>query len=407
MNLILAAAVLVQTFGGLSLDQAQSAAVIRSPDVALATGRVAEEQALLDAARANYGPALLGSYAEGPQGGGSNETIAQRLTTLGAQITLGDLIAYSPLVAQANASLMAARFDLANARRTEKINVIGIYYGALTARATLDAREAALGGAQGDLRAAQLRYRNGDVPRLDVVRASVAVAQAQADLARAQADAANTLAALVTETGVQSSGLNVTPAPAVSPVPITMSPEAAVDTALARRPEIASARESVAAEEHAVIVAEHGGLPVVSVSGGYTSGVDSGIKVGGPSVNVTATLPVGGAAAGRVAAERARLAQAQAQLAKARRQITAEVSSAVRNYEAQTIALAATQRALAEAGAALGATQTGYRSGASSSLDIETARATYVQALVAEITALYAQAQAQATLELLIGSNHA
>ncbi len=407
MSWFFAAVVLLQSFAGLSLDQAQTEALVRSPDVAVASGKVDEQQALFNAARSNYGPALLATYAEGPQGGNNDETVAQRLTTLGAQVTLGDLLAYSPLIAQANASLRSAQFDLASAQRSERIAVIGLYYSALTARATLDARRVALEGAHDDLRAAQLRYKNGDVPRLDVVRASVGVAQAEADLARAQADAENADAALATETGLQAASLRTAAAAASMPVPVTLTPDAAVQAALANRPEVASARESVAAEKHAVAVAQHGGLPVVTVSGGFTSGVDTGVNVHGPSMNVNATLPVGGAAHDRVVAEQARLAQAQAQLEKAQRQITTEVGAAVRSYRAQTSALAAAQRALDQAGAAFKATQVGYRNGASSSLDIETARTTYVQALVGEISALYAQAQAESTLRLLIGSNHA
>ncbi len=407
MMLILAAAIVLQGFAGLSLDQAQTDALGRSPDVAVANGKVAEQQALFNEARASYGPALLGTYVEGPQGGNNGETIAQRLTTVGAQITLGDLIAYSPAVAEANASLRAAQFDLANAQRTERINVIGLYYAALTARATLEARRVALQGAQADLRAAQLRYTNGDVPRLDQVRSSVAVAQAQADLAKAQADADNADAALAAELGMQVSMLRTTSAPASYPPPVTITPEAAVGVALAARPEVASAHENVAMEERAVSVARRGGLPLVTMSAGMTSGVDTGVNVHGPSVNVNATLPVGGAAHDRVVAEEARLAQAQAQLAKTERLVTTEVGAAVRSYRAQTVALAAAQRALAQADAAFKATQIGYRNGASSSLDIETARTTYVQALVGQISALYEQQQAEATLRLLIGKTNA
>lgn len=407
MNLILAAAILLQTFAGLSLDQAQTAALGRSPDVAVANDKVAEQQALFNAARASYGPALLGTYATSPQAGNNGETVIQRLTTVGAQVTLGDLIAYSPAVAQANASLRAAQFDLTNAQRTERINVIGLYYTALTARATLEARRVALEGAQGDLRAAQLRYKNGDVPRLDQVRASVAVAQAQADLAKAQADADNADAALATETGTQVAMLHTASIPGGDPPSVTMTPDAAVQVALASRPEVASARENVAMEEHAVSVAKRGGFPVVTLSAGATSGFDTGVPVHGPSVNVNATYPVGGAAHERVMAEQARLAQSQAQLAKTERQVTTEVGAAVRTYQAQTVGLAAAQRALTQADAAFKATRIGYRNGASSSLDIETARATYVQALVAQISALYAQQQAEATLRLLIGKMNA
>ncbi len=407
MSWVLAVAVLLQSFAGLSLDRAQTEALVRSPDVAVANGKVAEQQALFDAARASYGPALVATYAEAPQGGNNDETIAQRLTTVGAQVTLGDLVAYSPLIAQANASLRSAQFELASTQRTERINVIGLYYSALTARATLHARRVALDGARGDLRAAQLRYKNGDVPRLDVVRASVAVAQAEADSARAQADTDNADASLATETGLQAASLRTTASPMPEPVSVTLTPDVAVQEALVNRPEVASARQNVTAEEHAVAVAQRGGLPVVTVSGGFTSGVDTGVNVHGPSMNLNATLPVGGAAHDRVLAERARLMQAQALFDKTQRQVTTEVSAAVRSYQAETSALAAAQRALDQADAAFKATQIGYRNGASSSLDVETARATYVQALVADISALYAQAQAQATLRLLIGSNDA
>ena len=405
--LVLAAVLFVQAFTGLSLDQAQSAALSRSPDIAAANGKVTEQEALFNAARANYGPALFGTYATTPQAGNDNQTVIQRLTTVGAQVTLGDVLAYSPLIAETNASLRAAQFDLVNAQRTERINVIGLYYTALTAHATLDARRVALQGAQNDLRAAQLRYKNGVAPHLDVVRASVAVAQTQADLARAQADADNGDAALATETGVAGASLQTMPERAATPTAVTITPDAAVQRALENRPEIASARENVAAEEHAVAVAKRGGLPLVTMSAGETSGFDTGVPVHGPSVNVNATLPVGGAAHDRVLAEEARLAQAQAQLAKAERQITTEVSASVRLYQAQSVALAAAQRALEEADAEFKATQIGYRNGASSSLDVESARATYVQALVAQISALYPQQEAEATLQLLMGKSNA
>ncbi|HET9028654.1 MAG TPA: TolC family protein [Candidatus Aquilonibacter sp.] len=406
-GIVLAATLLVQSFTGLSLAQAQTGALAHSPDVAIARSKVQEAQALFDAARANYGPALFGNYALSPQAGNGPYTVSQRLTTVGAQVTLGDLIAYSPLVAQANASLLAARFDLAGAERAERINVIALYYAALTAEATLNARRTALTGATSDLRAAKLRFGNGDVPRLDVVRADVAVAQAQADLARAQAEAENAEAALATETQAGSAALALAQTPAPAAVPVTIAPEAAVSLALAHRPEIASAQEAVRAEERAVEIARAGGLPVVTVSGGYSKGVDTEIPVQGPSLTVNATLPVGGAQHDRVVAEQARLSQARSELERAQRQVTTEVGAAVRTYQAQTQALSAAQRALAEASAAFRATQIGYRNGASSSLDVETARATYVQALVAQITSLYAQLQAQATLQLLIGSTHA
>jgi outer membrane protein TolC len=392
----------VSTFTNLPLQQAQARALGISPDVAIARSRVDEQQAVFDQARAALGPALTGNYVEGPQGA-QEGTIAQRLTTVGASITLGDLLAYSPAIAQANANLRAAAFEYQNAQRAERINVIHLYYAALSANATLLARQQALASAQAQQRAAQLRYSSGDAPRLDVVRADVSIAQAQAALATAQAQQSNAYSSLAVETGASPTDLiplSDRPAPAPGAVPAVAQ---AVSAALARRPEIASAQANVAAEEHAVQVARRGGLPVITLTGGYTSGVDSGFKVAGPSATANVSFPVGGAAHARVLAEEARLHQAQSLLEKARRDVTNEVSSAVRTYAAQTAALGAARRALSESTMELHATELGYRSGASSSLDVESARATYTQALVDEISATYAGAEAQATLQLLMG----
>ncbi len=401
-------AVSIQRFADLPLDAAEQAAITRSPDVAVAASKVQEQQALVAEARASYGPALTGNYTEGPQGGNAGETVAQRLTTVGAQVSLGDLLAYAPAVAQADASLRAAQFDLASAQRAERVTLIGQYYAALAAAATLQARNVELASAQAQQRAARLRFRAGDAPRLDVVRASVAVAQAQADFARAQADDENADAVLSVETGMPVTQLQTLRADSRAPsAATTMSADDAIAAALHARPEIASAQADVAAEEHAVAVARRGGLPIVTIAGGYTKGVDTGVPVSGPSASVQMNLPIGGAAHDRVLAAQARLAQARALLEKARRAVLVEVGSAVRTYQGERAALAAAQRALRSARAEFTATQIGYASGASSSLDVETARATYVQAMVGEISALYAQARAQATLELLIGQPHA
>lgn len=400
-------AVVVASFGRLTLDDAQRAAIAHSPDVAMARAKVDEAQALFDAARAQYAPSLTAAYAEAPQGGDLGQVVAQRLTTFGATIALGDLFAASPAIAQADASLRVAQFDFDDARRNERVAVIGYYYGALDALAAADARTAAVRDAQAQLRAAHLRFSAGDAPRLDEVRAAVALANAQADLARAAADAQNATDALALETAVDTVTLVATSRDEPIPPLVPYDVNAAVRQALASRPEVASAQADVEAETHAVDVAKRAGIPALTLAGGYTTGVDTGIKVSGPSANVTMTVPLGGAAHDRVVAEEARLAQAKAQLEKVRRSITVSVGAAVRTQTAQGVALAAAERALREAKAEYDATQIGYRSGASSSLDVESARTTYVAALVAELSAYYDVVRARATLQMLMGDEHA
>jgi outer membrane protein TolC len=157
------------------------------------------------------------------------------------------------------------------------------------------------------------------------------------------------------------------------------------------------------AEEAAVGVAQRGRMPGVTINAGYTTGVDSGVQVHGPSATVNVAIPLSNAAAARAAAERARLAQAQYKVASIRRQITVDVSSAARTYAESLQATQSARRARIAAEQQLRATQIGYRSGASSSLDVQIARRTYVSAEMDELTAIYAQAQAAATLEQEMG----
>ena len=400
--LVAALAVGAQQFASLPLTAALKQAVQISPDVAQARARVSENQALLAAARGAAAPELQASYSAAPQGGSANNTIEQSLATIGAGVTLGDYLSYAPAVREAQFTLAGAQFDLLDAQRAEREKTIGLYYDALRADATVDVRTQDLAGARSDLRAAQLRFKAGDVPRLDVVRAQVALANARAALDAAQVDAQNAATALAVETGVPLQTLQRLQAAAPNAAPPT-DPEKAVQRALAQRSDLVSARQAVQAEEAAVHVAQGGVFPAVTVNAGYTHGYDSGVLVSGPSANVNVSLPLSHAAADRVAAERARLAQAQYKETSLERSITVAVSAAARTYEESVRAVESARRARVAAQQELRATETGYRSGASSSLDVADARRTYIQAALAEVTAIYAQAQAAATLEEEMG----
>lgn len=389
-------------FSALPLPAALQKAVAISPDVAQARERVNENADLLAAARGAAAPAVTVNYAAAPQGGNANTTIEQSLTTVGGAVTLGDYLAYRPAVRQAQYTLAAAQFDLLDAQRAERLKAVGLYYGALKAAATADLREQDLAGARSDLRAAQLRFRAGDVPRLDVVRAQVALSNAQAATDAAHVDLENARSALAVETGVSEQTFERIEAAPGGSVPAP-DPQQAVARALAQRSDLASALQAVRAQAAAVRVALRGVLPAVTVSAGYTQGMDSGVFVRGPSANVNVSVPVSHSAADRAKAERARLAQAQYKAAALQRQIAVDVSAAARTYQESNRALQSARTARAAAQEEMRATQIGYRSGASSSLDVADARRTYIQAALNELNAIYAQAQAAATLEEEMG----
>ncbi len=389
----------------LALADAENAAVTNAPSVHEARAHVAEQMALLDAARGLGVPHAIVNYAASPQFG-TVGTVEQQLTTAGIQVALGEVSGREPAIAQAQADLRSAYAGELDAERLERMKVVGIYFDTLRTAEIRQLQEAIVASLQADVRAAELRYAAGDAPHLDVLRADVALARAQADLATSRADESNAQHALAIETGEDVRSLTMPTLAeqtrALAPS-VPASDDAAIAIALQHRPEIAAARADVSSEEAALHVAQRATLPGVIAQVGYTTGVDTAVHVSGPSANVTLDVPLSHAANDRVRAERARLDQATARLDLAQRTITVEVGDAVRTYESGVIASAAATRARVEAAQEVRATQTGYRAGASSSLDLEDARRAYAQAAVDEATALAAQAQAAATLDALMG----
>lgn len=80
-----------------------------------------------------------------------------------------------------------------------------------------------------------------------------------------------------------------------------------------------------------------------------------------------------------------------------------EISTAARSVGSIARTLEATRRESLAARAELAATELGYRSGASSSLDVEVARAADTSATIARVDAEYDLEKARAVLALEVG----
>jgi len=396
---------LPMSFAGLSLSQAQDAGVAASPDVAAARARVAGANAALAAARWGAVPSGFASFAESPQGGVGPATVSAHQTTVGVQANLNDLLfGYGPLVGQAGALLRAAIADEAAAERTERAASARVYYGALKAGAVLAAREDAVALARSELQAAQTRLRAGDVPRVDVIQADVAVARAEADVENARAEDANALEALAAETASADAALALTVGGAPPTLsPLASDPAAAATTALRIRPEVKSAQGSLDAAIDARNSARIALIPPVTVSSGYATGVDSGQRVAGRSVTAQVTVPLPFGPAARIDQANAAVAEADARLAAVKRAVALETAAAARTLLGADRAAAATLRAKVAARQALDAIELGYRAGAASSLEVTQARSTYVQAQVDELSAVYDEASAAAVFDVEVG----
>lgn len=414
------------SFSGLTLQQAQEDAVALSPEVATARARLTAATASLAAAKAGFGPSLIAGYALNPQAGAlPNTTVTQTAFNLGVQATLLAFAQYLPLLYQAQALERAANADQAVAERTERIKVSGQYFSALKTSAALAARDEALALANTQLEAARKRFKAGDAPRIDVIRAQLALAQALAARESAQAASDNALQALSLETGMTQASLalqggtqgaaptNFAGTQAAMPAhragtqaAVTTNAadmQTAVRRALAQRAELSSARDNVASASSALSAARASALPAITVSAGYEHGTDTGQFVRGPTINASFELPFNGSQTAHVSDATAALTIAREQLRSQERQVTLEVSSAMRDLQAATRAAAASTTARQAAEEELNATQIGYRTGSTSSLERAAAGAAYADARLAEISAIYDEELARATVDLELG----
>jgi outer membrane protein TolC len=301
-------------------------------------------------------------------------------------------------------TLAASEADEGAIENFEKVKVIGLYFDALKTRAVADARRNALALAVTLRDAATVRANAGDAPQLDVTRADVAVDRAQADLETADAMNQNAAEALRTETAAAASTLDATAPGSLPPIPPTLlDPQAVVAAAGKLRPEIASARLTAEAAQAAIGTAKAAGFPTLTLSGGYVVGTDSGVPINAPSINANLTVPLGRGAHDKVAIAAAKAVEAKAKTAGIERQILLDVAASSRTLGAAQRASGAMTRARQAAQLELNATEVGYRNGASSSLELTTARATYAQAVVDELSAQYDLEKAQATLDVEVG----
>ncbi|MCG1041153.1 efflux transporter outer membrane subunit [Mycetohabitans sp. B8] len=244
-----------------------------------------QARALTDEARASGFPTLSGSASGSRVGSGS----ASRGTTTSAVATGGSRISNSfstPLdasweadlwggiaraVASQKAAQQAAAADLANARLSAQATLAQNYYLLRTSDAQQKVLDETVAAYQRTLELTQNRYRQGIVPRSDVIYAQTQLQSAQSaalgnGIARARYEHA--IAVLV---GEPASTFSLPPAPLdVTPPAIPVSVPSAL---LERRPDVASAERKAAAANEQIGVAMAAFFPSLTLSaqGGSSS----------------------------------------------------------------------------------------------------------------------------------------
>ncbi len=393
------------SFSGLTLEQAENDGVVASPDVNIAAAKLDEANRQFGAAQSGLGPSLVAGYMRTPQGDPPSQVITQQLYNAGLGLNLEDLLAQSERVRDSRAGLAGARADLVAAAREERVKVLGLYYDALKARAILAAREEAVTISSQIRDDSAGHAPNRRAKQIEIVRANVAVSEAQAAQSDAQAAYDNAIEALRIETGgiaLQAFAQTIDGTPPTTN-PILLDPLKASVIAIKHRSEVASAEAALDSAKAEAKLARFDAAPSVVLGAGYTGGIDAGVPVGGPSATVALVYPLSGKAGNTIGLQNAKITEAAARLAGAERMVVLSVSQASRSLAGARETLDSNSKAREGARDELHMARQDYARGGVTSLELITARLTYTRALVNEITSIYDYMKAQQTLMMEIG----
>lgn len=295
------------------------------------------------------------------------------------------------------------------------LDVRKTFYQILLNKAQVEVRQQSVKLLEEQLRDAQSRFDVGAVPRFNVLRAEVELANAKPPLIRSQNDLRLAKEALVRLLAIDSAGRTNEFTPINFDGKLVYEHRGwelptALQQALEHRPELLQAERQIGVARANVQVASSGYKPQVSVFGNYgwhdsvfTNEIDvtrEGWTVGG---NVSWALFDGMLTRGRVTQARAQLQEANLDYADTRRQVELEVRQAYSDYLQTLELIEAQKKTVEEAEESLRLAEARFRAGTGTQLDVLSAQTALTDARSNEIQALYDYNVATATLERVTG----
>ncbi len=291
------------------------------------------------------------------------------------------------------------------------------YYDVLLAMQQITVQEASVELLTRELTDTTRRYDAGTVPRFNVLRAEVELANAQPSLIRARNSyriGKNNL--------VNQLGFNV-PKQALEDIPLTLAGKLeaqpykvelpqAIAMALQRRTELASLRKTQALRSEDIVNAKSAYKPTLQAFGGYDahnsqlsqnlSYEDHGAIAG---VMLNWDIFDGRRTRGKVLEATARYERAGVDVDDAGRRIELEVRTAHSNFTEADEVLKSQEKVVEEAEEALRLARARYEAGTGTQLDVLSAQTALTEARTTQIQALHDYDVARARLERAIGAN--
>jgi outer membrane protein TolC len=305
------------------------------------------------------------------------------------------------------------RYDTALADMVLQVEIA--YYDVLLGEQNISVQEKAVELLKEELSDTRKRFEAGTVPRFNVLRAEVELANAQPALIRARNTfriASNNLVNVLGVNSLQATAadvpLKLTDMLKADPYEIELGQ--AIRTALERRPELKALEKSEALREQDVVRARSGGKPSIQVFGGYQARnsmftEDLNADLHGWIAGATATWDIfdGGLTRGRVREARAMLERAAVETEEAQRNVELEVRTAHSRFLEAREVLASQTKVQEQAEEAVRLATARSTAGTGTQLDVLSAQTALTQARTTQIQALHGYEVARVRLERAVG----
>lgn len=280
------------------------------------------------------------------------------------------------------------------------------YYAVLRTQHLVKVAQEYLDGMKSHLDVTKAMFKAGMVPKYDVLRAEVAVSDAQQKLITAKN---NVELAKVAFNNVLNRPLN-TPVELVDitklePVKNQASLADLVEKAYANRPEVASQKTYIQMADEGIKAAKADKMPTVSLTGGYNWNGDKFMDKNSWSVGIVGQFNIldGGLAANTLKEAEHQATQVQLQLAQTKQNVAYEVREAYLKLQEAKDAVDTATKSVAEAKEGLKIAEVRYKAGMGTSVERIDAQTTLTQAETDYTQAFYDYNLAKAQLEKAIG----
>jgi outer membrane protein TolC len=354
-----------------------------------------------------------------PFSGGSNTVFRNQEQPWSAQVQISQLLyqggRVSAALRAAKLSDQIAALGFQKAVANTILDVRKAFYQILLNKALAEVREQSVTLLEQQLLDAQSRYDVGAIPRFNVLRAEVELANAKPPLIRAQNDLRISKESLVKLLAIDSTTQTNDFTPINFDGKLVYEHRAwdlstALQQGLERRPELLQAEQQIGVAKANVKVASSGYKPEASVFGNYgwhdnTFANDPDVTREGwtAGASVTWALFDGMLTRGKVSEARAQLEEANLDYADTRRQVELEVRQAYSDYLQTLELIEAQKKTVEEAEESLRLAEARFRAGTGTQLDVLSAQTALSDARSNQVQALHDYNVAIATLERVTG----